>query len=98
MPLLIFSFLMLISTHAPARGATSWQTDLRQVKADFNSRTREGCDQGKRLHLVPVLDISTHAPARGATLCRSVSRWLYTYFNSRTREGCDGLSSRSEFS
>ena len=100
---------LLISIHAPAKGATfsslptaliaSFQsTHPRRVRrlrkidgavlADFNPRTREGCD-------VTVLYFSRHAPKFQSTHPRRVRRRkdvvavVLKHFNPRTREGCD---------
>ena len=59
--------------------------------ANFNPRTREGCDP---LYLT-IGDlrmlISIHAPVKGATSGRTVLDCPLNYFNPRTREGCDTL-------
>ncbi|KXB68671.1 hypothetical protein HMPREF1864_01586, partial [Peptoniphilus sp. DNF00840] len=33
------------SIHAPARGATYLKNGIRETQANFNPRTREGCDE-----------------------------------------------------
>ena len=56
----------VVSTHAPARGATSKEFSRCRDRLRFNPRTRTGCD----LYVPPrglCLWVSTHAPARGAT-------------------------------
>ena len=56
--------------------------------ADFNPRTREGCDMIKYENAKARL-ISIHAPVKGATdSCRHILS-NRRYFNPRTREGCD---------
>ena len=37
-------FEMIISIHAPAKGATLVASSSVAIKFDFNPRTREGCD------------------------------------------------------
>ena len=60
-----------VSTHAPLRGATSWQVIMVVQMRSFNPRTPAGCD-GKVTQIVALLlDVSTHAPLRGATLAKS---------------------------
>ena len=39
---------MLVSIHAPGRGATTVSVVVKMYKQGFNSRTREGCDCGGR--------------------------------------------------
>ena len=58
------------------------------AKANFNSRTRVGCD-GKKLYCSKASKISTHAPAWGATPMLLFRSLRQTDFNSRTRVGCD---------
>ena len=58
--------VIIISIHAPARGATSLRRKSRNGIQNFNPRSREGSD------IFPILIcfsaiISIHAPARGAT-------------------------------
>ena len=58
---------ILISIHAPARGATNPHEINLQSSFDFNPRSREGSDADV-LFCVSILEtISIHAPARGAT-------------------------------
>jgi len=56
----------VISIHAPAKGATQGNTNSFITKADFNPRTREGCD-AVPLRFLSAFEISIHAPAKGAT-------------------------------
>ena len=42
-----FAASLLVSIHAPARGATNNPATHRKSGAGFNSRTREGCDAQK---------------------------------------------------
>ena len=36
--------MTFISIHAPARGATGHKCPAKEIKMNFNPRTREGCD------------------------------------------------------
>ena len=59
-------FILVISIHAPARGATSHFYSGFFYQKDFNPRSREGSDD----NIVSEINqtaISIHAPARGAT-------------------------------
>ena len=61
---------MIISIHAPAKGATSRCARKQHHIQNFNSRPREGGDQfllGNGISFT----ISIHAPAKGATFCNA---------------------------
>ncbi len=60
--------LLMVSIHAPVKGATkTGATRLSQLYR-FNPRTREGCD-GATLQAVELnLIVSIHAPVKGATV------------------------------
>ena len=61
-------YQLLISIHAPARGATG-NTDIRHpTDQNFNPRSREGSDFLRVPANMTGKQISIHAPARGATL------------------------------
>ena len=57
----------MVSTHAPAKGATAifYGGICRQM--GFNSRPREGGDDVDAKQLTARKMVSTHAPAKGAT-------------------------------
>jgi len=55
-----------VSTHAPARGATTLGRTQLPCQGCFNPRTRTGCDEVPK-DKSQALAVSTHAPARGAT-------------------------------
>ena len=57
---------LAVSTHAPARGATSAAASAPRGPCCFNSRAREGRDS-PIASLRASAQVSTHAPARGAT-------------------------------
>ena len=58
---------VLISIHAPVKGATRLSCDGPSDSTDFNPRTREGCDVTGDSWDDDLLDISIHAPVKGAT-------------------------------
>jgi len=58
---------ILVSIHAPARGATLNICRIPLCIQCFNPRTREGCDLTTLFHPIATC-VSIHAPARGATL------------------------------
>ena len=60
-------FLVVISIHAPVKGATLYVIHLHQPLSYFNPRTREGCDQAQQAAQVAQAQISIHAPVKGAT-------------------------------
>ena len=57
---------MLVSIHAPARGATVQFCEI-PFLLGFNPRTREGCDFEQSFSCYLAALVSIHAPARGAT-------------------------------
>ena len=59
---------LLISIHAPVKGATYQSLRSRLRCCHFNPRTREGCDPFSFLQLIINLFISIHAPVKGATI------------------------------
>ena len=78
---------MMISIHAPARGATfPAESYAAACRVDFNPRSREGSDVclGD-----PDLaeDISIHAPARGATVEKHLASTLAPLFQSTLPRG-----------
>ena len=79
---------ILVSIHAPARGATDKDMEIMDRAISFNPRTREGCDAPPVPEPV-VIEVSIHAPARGATTFLASGSIGKSGFNPRTREGCD---------
>ena len=69
-------FIITISIHAPAKGATEITDEEISHMDNFNPRSREGSDVTKAC-FEPCLKISIHAPAKGAT-------------RSRRKRGCSG--------
>ena len=59
-----------ISIHAPVKGATCMLMTAKSRTADFNPRTREGCDFDLPELAADVEEISIHAPVKGATRLR----------------------------
>ena len=57
----------IISTHAPAWGATRYQSTTGRRCCDFYSRPRVGGDANEPTNQANAKAISTHAPAWGAT-------------------------------
>ena len=71
---------LVVSIHAPARGATMRQGHIADSDLRFNSRAREGRDRqgnafGRKLQVVSI-----HAPARGATATVTCPARLRTSF------------------
>ena len=58
---------LVVSIHAPARGATSRLANISRHKQSFNPRSREGSDQEIGSFMLVSPKVSIHAPARGAT-------------------------------
>ena len=86
----IFStYVITVSIHAPAWGATwAWRRSSSSV-AGFQSTHPRGVRQG-RLRFADVRDlVSIHAPAWGATLGTQHLGHGLGSFNPRTRVGCD---------
>ena len=64
---------IVISIHAPTRGATYSVISLMAVPCYFNPRSHKGSDVIHALHL-RFIRISIHAPTRGATIKVGVER------------------------
>ena len=58
---------IVISLHAPARGATRYKQSVNRADRHFNPRSREGSDLPFDDPQYTSYNISIHAPARGAT-------------------------------
>mgnify|MGYP000464287369 CR=1 FL=1 len=78
---------VIISIHAPARGATIIEKVKEVVNDNFNPRTREGCDLDKLSCFLLDLCISIHAPARGATYDVAQQNLYYHLFQSTHPRG-----------
>ena len=82
------SYLSLVSIHAPGRGATPRLGKQSRSRRSFNSRTREGCDEGLLTTTPQQITFQFTHPG-GVRQVSLISSVLSTRFNSRTREGCD---------
>ncbi|AHM57527.1 hypothetical protein EAL2_808p00200 (plasmid) [Peptoclostridium acidaminophilum DSM 3953] len=82
---------VLVSIHAPARGATSFTSPSLVSEWCFNSRTRTGCDKLSVIVVARIWFQFTHPHGVRHTISGQYSK--HYSFNSRTRTGCDGLSS-----
>jgi len=89
--------IMVVSIHAPARGATLYQKRYSLLNLSFNPRTREGCDQYVSRSLLVCRHVSIHAPARGATSSISLSCFI-TAFQSTHPRGVRRTTPRLETS
>ncbi len=79
----------VVSTHAPARGATVRARRAgRRPRVSTHAPAR-GATVGQELAVVGGAHVSTHAPARGATSSASTARTRAHRFNPRAREGRD---------
>ena len=87
---------LLISIHAPARGATVFFLTDKSEFIDFNPRTRTGCDVALAAPTGFRPCISIHAPARGATYNLLYIQSSVHNFNPRTRTGCDEVIAQEE--
>ena len=63
----ICDFLLAISIHAPARGATDGILLRNNIHVEFQSTLPQGERPLQDMAYDPEVDISIHAPARGAT-------------------------------
>ena len=63
--------LILISIHAPVKGATVYTFCAYVGAPNFNPRSREGSDQHEQRHGREA-GISIHAPVKGATMPRPI--------------------------
>ena len=79
---------LIVSTHAPARGATSSFSFFSSCFFSFNSRTREGCDSVRAILLLRPSGFNSRT-REGCDAPWSSVVVLRARFNSRTREGCD---------
>ena len=82
-------YLLSISIHAPAWGATRSRNHGIGVSIYFNPRSRIGSDVEAVAKQGFDLPISIHAPAWGATCRYSEVFWRNFHFNPRSRMGSD---------
>ena len=84
-------FLVLISIHTPAKGATSKTVTLLKGSTFLFTPPRRG-RPSSRMRSTTMSQISIHAPAKGATPTERSRKVIWYYFYSRPREGGDILS------
>ena len=79
---------MIISIHAPVKGATYPDADgERGNRISIHAPVKGATDRRmKSLYLDPI---SIHAPVKGATRPYRSRQWSTGHFNPRTREGRD---------
>ncbi len=77
-----------ISIHAPVKGATAIGAVTGKMNANFNPRTREGCDRRPVHGGQPARDFNPRT-REGCDTGSTSGCSIETYFNPRTREGCD---------
>ena len=78
---------LIVSIHAPTRGATRIHTDLTMdIKVSIHAPTR-GATRTEQIISVQAV-VSIHAPTRGATVV-VVASHILSSFNPRTHTGCD---------
>ena len=80
---------IIVSIHAPARGATANAHHHTSRLKKFQFTHPRGVRPTDRTCLDYPQRVSIHAPARGATAAAIAYDKLRGGFNSRTREGCD---------
>ena len=81
---------LLISSPAPARGATPPEDDDGDLDdISIHAPARGATEKGGAI-MAYRIKISIHAPARGATPLLTVSRMISCDFNPRSRKGSDG--------
>ena len=81
---------IIISIHAPMKGATPNQYRTPSNLANFNPRSHEGSDGNKFIMKVST-SISIHAPMKGATKLKPCLCGSKANFNPRSHEGSDDI-------
>ena len=81
---------MLVSIHAPVKGATGKYRQQSKVAYSFNPRAREGRDLHEGGLYCYKTVVSIHAPVKGATIDERRNVYSAQGFNPRAREGRDG--------
>ncbi len=79
---------IMISIHAPARGATPMGLSFGVTIHHFNPRTREGCDEQLCIWHWRCFYFNPRT-REGCDFCFITSFFEWRNFNPRTREGCD---------
>ena len=80
--------MLLISIHAPTRGATVDVMATYKDFIDFNPRSHKGSDLFTAFSAV-TMSISIHAPTRGATISPLICIRFANHFNPRSHKGSD---------
>ena len=94
--LLLLLLPLLVSIHAPGRGATTASGSVIFSGNVSIHAPGRGATSIQLLTLITIIMVSIHAPGRGATYSTSFGSCPRSCFNSRTREGCDGIVPASE--
>ena len=79
---------LIISIHAPTRGATLDQQHLCICVHNFNPRSHKGSDRQWSFTAMKI-PISIHAPTRGATISSLLLYFGGLHFNPRSHKGSD---------
>ena len=83
----------IVSTHAPARGATSWPQLLLRLNVVSTHAPARGATWDP-MGYVFAAEVSTHAPARGATELRMADRSTIVFQLTRPRGARPGVASQ----
>ena len=79
---------LLISIHAPAKGATASRMDCALRGCYFNPRSREGSDSSRGLYMFTFCVFQSTLPRRERQYRTFCNSFLH-HFNPRSREGSD---------
>ena len=82
------SVCLLISIHAPAKGATASRMDCALRGCYFNPRSREGSDSSRGLYMFTFCVFQSTLPRRERQYRTFCNSFLH-HFNPRSREGSD---------
>ena len=80
--------MLVVSIHAPTRGATQYGNVVSKYFSGFNPRTHTGCDVS-RLDLLTSARRFQSTHPHGVRPTYSVLRLRFACFNPRTHTGCD---------
>ena len=87
---------VIVSIHAPARGATLIVI-LSSIILTFQSTRPRGARRGQEYHVVQSHPVSIHAPARGATLLQRVLYIIMMFQSTRPRGARPSMLYFAEF-
>ena len=85
---------MLVSTHAPARGATTKKEEINVKKIVSTHAPARGATMRYRTELIPFVFQPTHP--HGVRRTKPWTKLDNISFNPRTRTGCDVLATFAE--